>query len=194
MEKEKDSLKIYLFDRVMPIAYVEMVAGLIIAAAPTIILLTNIPMFQDSKGGLNDAGIIMMIAATVLFFVGILITGTGNYKRNLCKHGFLAERDGHVYAFSLNTQRLKDGKTLGVTKVGKLANSINAMDNKAYYTQKMDLLKKSSTFYDEVNKILDDNYSHLYAFKDIKSEKFTSVERKVLSSEYNRLSQMEKIS
>lgn len=184
----KDNLRIYLFDRVVPIAYIEMVIGLIVAIVPTVYMIINISSFTNERGSLTDAGIAMLIAAVVLFWGGIVVLATGNYKRAVCEHGFLAERDGHVYAFSLNTKRLKDGNIPAIGKVGKVINSINAMDNNAYYTKKMDDLRNSTELYDEVNQALDDNYSYLYFFRDIKSSKYTCIERKAFDVEYKRLS------
>ena len=189
MENNNDSLKIYLFDRVMPIAYVEIVLGLIMVIAPTAIMFINKKVFMVERG-LTDPGIAMLIVAIVLFWVGVLVIAAGSYKKGVCEHGFLAERDGHVYAFSLNAQRIKDGNIIPIGKISKIINGINAMGNRAYYTKKLDELKNSPELYEEVNKILDDSYSFLYFFRDINSNKFTSVERKSFKKEYKRLCEL----
>lgn len=189
-KSDHDSLKIYLFDRVVPIAYIEMILGGIIAVFPTVFMILNIKMFTKSTGALTDGGIAMLIAVTVLFWGGLLVFSTGNYKRGVCEHGFLAERNGHIYAFSMNLNRLKDGNIPAFGKIGKVINGFNSMDNNAFYTKKMDELKKSPELYDEVNEALDNNYSYLYSFRDIHSKKFTAIERKAFISEYNRLKNM----
>ncbi len=67
----KSNLKVLLFDRVMPIAYIEMIAGAAMAVLPTLYMILNISLFTTSKGALSDLGIVMIIVATVLFFVGL---------------------------------------------------------------------------------------------------------------------------
>lgn len=182
-----EDLKIYICDRVMPIAYIEMTIGLIAAVVPTAILLIFKSLFFTKKGGLTDGGIVMLVAATILFWVGIAVIAAGNYKRGVCEHGFFAERDGHVYVFSINPARISEGNTIGFGTVGKLYNSFNQINNSAYYTDKIDSLRQSKELLDEVNKILDDNYSSLYSFRDLQTAKYTRIERFAFTNEYKRL-------
>jgi hypothetical protein len=187
MNDNNSKLRILLFDRVMPIAYVEMIAGALVAVCPTLFMILNIKLFTTERGGLTDPGIGMLIAATVLFFVGFAFFAGGNYMRSLCQHGFLAERDGRVYTFSLNSKRVTDGSIPRIGTVGKIVNSAIHMSNTAKYNERIDALKESSEFYDTVNQALDDNYSFLFAIRDINAKGYTSFEKKALLKEYNRL-------
>lgn len=183
----KSNLKVLLFDRVMPIAYIEMIAGAAMAVLPTLYMILNISLFTTSKGALSDLGIVMIIVATVLFFVGLAFFAGGSYMSSLCKHGFLAARDGKVYTFSLNSNRTAENKILGVGTVGKAINSAIYVSNVAKYNEQMDALKESSELYETVNKALDEHYSFLYAIRDINAKGYTSFEKKALLREYARL-------
>ena len=184
---EKSNLKVLLFDRVMPIAYIEMIAGAAMAVLPTLYMILNISLFTTSKGALSDLGIVMIIVATVLFFVGLAFFAGGSYISSLCKHGFLAARDGKVYTFSLNSNRTAENKIPGIGTVGKAVNSAIYVSNKAKYNEQMDALKESSELYETVNKALDEHYSFLYAIRDINAKGYTSFEKKALLREYARL-------
>lgn len=187
-KKRNDSLKIYVSDRVMPIAYIEMVIGLMFAVIPTACFLFFKEYLFTEKDGLTFTGVELLVVATVLLFVGFAVIGSGNYKRGVCLHGFFAERDGHVYAFSINPDRISEGNLHGAGTISKLINGFNQMNNKAYYTERMDNLRKSTDdLYNEVNSILDNHYSSLYSYRDIDSSKFTVIERKALRDEYERL-------
>lgn len=187
MNENNSQLKILLFDRVMPLAYIEMIVGGLAAVCPTLYMILNIKQFTTDKGGLTDTGIVMLVAATVLFFVGLAFFAGGSYLRSLCMHGFLAARDGRVYTFSLNSKRVSEDKIPQIGTVGKAINSAIYMNNTAKYNEQMDALKESSELYDTVNQALDENYSFLYAIRDIEAKGYTSFEKKALRKEYSRL-------
>ena len=182
-----NKLKILLFDRVMPIAYIEMVFGAALTVLPTLYMILNIKLFTTSRGSLTDGGIVMLIAATVSFFVGLAFFAGGSYMRSLCIHGFLAVRDGHVYTFSLNSKRVNEDTIPRIGTIGKAVNSAIYMSNRAKYNEQIDALKESTQLYETVNQALDESYSFLFAIRDINAKGYTSFEKKALQKEYTRL-------
>lgn len=61
------------------------------------------------------------------------------------------------------------------------------MIDKSNYNRKIDSLIQLPELYDEVNKALDENYSFLFAIRDLESSKYTKSERKAFYNELKHL-------
>ena len=71
--------------------------------------------------------------------------------------------------------------------IGKAVNSAIYMSNRAKYNEQIDALKESTQLYETVNQALDENYSFLFAIRDINAKGYTSFEKQALQKEYTRL-------
>ena len=130
----------------------------------------------------------MLFVVGFLGLFGLIVMFAGFGKINQTKHGFLAERDGNVYFFSLNSDRIKETRiTPGVGNVSKIVNGISYIAAVSGYHEQMDAEKESAQIYSDVNKWLDDNYSYLYSIRDLNSNKYTKVEKAIYLNEYKRL-------
>lgn len=186
---EDKNLKLYFFDRVPPASYVEILVGILITAVPmTIFMLNKDALSTGSHGSLSDFGILILIVASFLSLFGLIIMFAGFGKISQTKHGFLAERDGHIYFFSLSSDRLKETRiTSGVGNISKIINAVSYISAVSGYNKQMDKEKESAQIYSDVNKWLDDNYSYLYSIRDLNSNEYTKVERAIYLNEYKRL-------
>ena len=186
---EDKNLKLYFFDRVPPASYVEILVGILITAVPmTIFMLNKDALYTGSHGSLSDFGILILIVASFLSLFGLIIMFAGFGKISQTKHGFLAERDGHIYFFSLSSDRLKETRiTSGIGNISKIINAVSYISAVSGYNKQMDKEKESAQIYSDVNKWLDDNYSYLYSIRDLNSNEYTKVERAIYLNEYKRL-------
>lgn len=186
---EDKNLKLYFFDRVPPASYVEILVGILITAVPmTIFMLNKDALYTGSHGSLSDFGILILIVASFLSLFGLIIMFAGFGKISQTKHGFLAERDGHIYFFSLSSDRLKETRiTSGVGNISKIINAVSYISAVSGYNKQMDKEKESAQIYSDVNKWLDDNHSYLYSIRDLNSNEYTKVERAIYLNEYKRL-------
>ena len=186
---EDKNLKLYFFDRVPPASYVEILVGILITAVPMTIFMLNIAALRTgSHGSLSDFGILILIVASFLSLFGLIIMFAGFGKISQTKHGFLAERDGHIYFFSLSSDRIKETRvTSGVGNISKIINAVSYISAVSRYNKQMDKEKESAQIYSDVNKWLDDNYSYLYSIRDLNSNEGTKVERAIYLNEYKRL-------
>ncbi len=186
---EDKNLKLYFFDRVPPASYVEILVGILITAVPmTIFMLNKDALYTGSHGSLSDFGILILIVASFLSLFGLIIMFAGFGKISQTKHGFLAERDGHIYFFSLSSDRLKETRiTSGFGNISKIINAVSYISAVSGYNKQMDKEKESAQIYSDVNKWLDDNYSYLYSIRDLNSNEYTKVERAIYLNEYKRL-------
>ena len=183
------NLKLYFFDRIPPASYVEILVGILITAVPMTIFMLNIDALRTgSHGSLSDFGILILIVASFLSLFGLIIMFAGFGKISQTKHGFLAERDGHIYFFSLSSDRIKETRvTSGVGNISKIINAVSYISAVSRYNKQMDKEKESAQIYSDVNKWLDDNYSYLYSIRDLNSNEGTKVERAIYLNEYKRL-------
>lgn len=186
---EDKNLKLYFFDRIPPASYVEILVGILITAVPMTIFMLNIAALRTgSHGSLSDFGILILIVASFLSLFGLIIMFAGFGKISQTKHGFLAERDGHIYFFSLSSDRIKETRvTSGVGNISKIINAVSYISAVSRYNKQMDKEKESAQIYSDVNKWLDDNYSYLYSIRDLNSNEGTKVERAIYLNEYKRL-------
>ena len=188
MNENKNDLKVYFFEKVPDSLGMIALTGIFLFVGGIIAFLANNKALTDNHGDLTNIGIIALITVTVVGLGGLIVAFRCIALSDNFAHGFMAERDGHAYVFTINPQRLKDGSRVpNIGKIGKAVNGVIKMQTVNNYYKQMDEDKESMDFYNEVNTWLDENYSFFYRIRDLESNEFSKYEKKLFMKEFNQI-------
>ena len=185
MSENKKDLKVYFFKNVPDSLGMIALTGILLFIGGIAAFVINNKSLTDSHGGLTNVGIIVLIIVTVLGLGGLIVAFRCIGLSNNFAHGFMAERDGHVYVFTINPQRLKDGNAVpNIGRIGRAVNGVLQMQTVNNYYKQMDEDKESIDFYNDVNTWLDENYSFFYRIRDLESNDFSKYEKSLYLKAY----------
>ena len=185
-----DSLRLYFFDRELPMAGKLSGFGWGCIIVTIICVLCVVQMNQSNRGysvySVYDP--LFVVVATITFWVGIIFLYMAASVKEIGRKAFFAVRDERVYLISISSNKINTPNHIELTKIDKLIHSIQDMQAAQYYAQLAAEAIASNELYENVNDWLDKGNSELFVIDDlVTTKRFSPSEKKALLKEYERL-------